>query len=167
MPPYHGRCRTTYVISREMRVSKSGGGDFTGEPETKKGPEKEQKKERRKQIESFTQDERLSKIDQQRTNAWWDLPKENYRLKEHASKHGQDFAENNEPYEKIAKNILKSPDRCFTFTEDEKRKWAYYNKEYQGLALVDENTGQLLTMYKVKEKIQDYLRKHKHYLEIE
>jgi hypothetical protein len=36
MPPYHGRCRTTYVISREVRVSKSGGGDFTGEPEAKK-----------------------------------------------------------------------------------------------------------------------------------
>jgi hypothetical protein len=59
---------------------------------------------------------------------------------------------------------LKSPDRCFTFIEGDRKKWAYYNKQYGGLVITDETTGQLLTMYMVD--IQEHLRKRKYYLEI-
>ncbi len=163
LSPYHGRCRTTTVISKNVKVKKAGGGFFSGDVEPQREKESRWKRERRGQIERLTQQERLSKISQQATNAWWDIPGESERLDNHIRDHKDEFSGD---YEKISKNILKNYQKVFTFIENKQKKWGFYNEELDGLAIVAEKDGQLRTVYKPKGGLDAYLKKRTGYLEI-
>ena len=62
---------------------------------------------------------------------------------------------------------MKDYDRIYTFNEGTRRKWAFYNDKYKANVIVDESTGQILTMYRI-DNIDDYIKDNKveHYLEI-
>ncbi len=154
LPPYHFRCRTTFVISTNTKVVKRDGSKMEGVPESKKGKEASNKRERRKEIENLTKNERLSKVHQYRTNAYWDKSGETKRFDEHRKIHSTEFSTD---YGKVAENVLSKFDRVFTFKEGKRRKWAFYNDEYKAVVLVDDSTGQLLTCYK-SDDFEDYLK---------
>jgi len=161
LPPYHGRCRTTTVITKNIVVKKSSG-TLQGVVEPAQGKEPASKKVRRKQIASLTQQELLAKVEQQRTNAYWDSKDDDKRLQQHITKHGNEFSSYDESYEEITKNVLKNFDNVYTFKEGKRIKWAFYNNAYRGLAIIEEHTGTILTMYKLTKDIDN----NKGYLEI-
>ncbi len=161
LPPYHGRCRTTTVITKNIVVKKSSG-TLQGVVEPAQGKEPASKKVRRKQIASLTQQELLAKVEQQRTNAYWDSKDDDKRLQQHITKHGNEFSSYDESYEEITKNVLKNFDNVYTFKEGKRIKWAFYNNAYRGLAIIEERTGTILTMYKLTKDIDN----NKGYLEI-
>ena len=164
LPPYHGRCRTTTVISKDITVKKNGG-ILNGIVEDAKGKESKNVKKRRKQVKALDKQELLAKVEQQRTNAFWDIDDSGKRLNEHEKKHGDEFSEFSESYETIAKNVLKNFDRVFTFIEGGRIKWAFYSEVYRGLVLIEERSGKILTMYSVtKETIA--IRKKRFFVEI-
>ncbi len=90
--------------------------------ETQSGKEAANKKERRKQVASLLKQEMLAKIEQQRTNAYWDTDSNDERLQKHSAKNGKEFTQFVENYEEICINILKNFDRVFTFSEGTRNK---------------------------------------------
>lgn len=164
LPPYHGRCRTTTVIAKDIIVKKNGG-ILQGIIPEASGKEPVNKKKRRKQIGNLLQQELLAKIEQQRTNAYWDTDNTGKRLNKHKEKHMVEFSNHKESYEEIAKNVLKNFDRVFTFREGTRIKWGFYNNEYEGIVIIEEQSGRILTMYK-SDKRRLLLSMQKGYIEI-
>ncbi|MEJ5361111.1 MAG: hypothetical protein WHV26_03525 [Spirochaetota bacterium] len=152
LPPYHGRCRTTTVIAKDIVVKKNMG-NLQGLVPEANGKEPANKRERRKQLKNLLQQELLAKIEQQRTNAYWDTDSSGKRLKKHQEKHSDEFSQHEESYEEITKKVLKIFDKVFTFIEGRRIKWAFYNEGYDAIVIIEEQSGKILTMYKPKNNL--------------
>ncbi|GAB4219533.1 MAG: hypothetical protein Kow00102_03070 [Spirochaetota bacterium] len=164
LPPYHGRCRTTTVITKDIVVKKNGG-NVEGIISQPAGKEHKKARERKLQVTKLTQQELLAKVEQQRTNAYWDTDNSGKRLRQHEEKHKEEFSQYPLGYEEIAKKVLKNFDRVFTFIEGTRIKWAFYSNEYTGLVIIEERTGKILTMYNIAD-MEKYLQEYGWYVEI-
>jgi len=163
LPPYHGRCRTTTIISKKVTVKKSSEGVLSGEP----GKSNKFNKVRHKEVSNLSREELKSRVLQQTTNPYWDRDAGNKRLETHIADHGNEFSDFDENYEKISNNVLHSFDNVYTFQEGKRSKWAFYSDKYKALLIVDDRSGQTLTMYQIND-IKQHLNsdKARHYLEV-
>ncbi|MBN2435592.1 MAG: hypothetical protein JXK07_10045 [Spirochaetes bacterium] len=123
LPPYHGRCRTTTVISTQTRVKNMNGEtlDTLHQPEFENFTDKERKKrqdmvnKRNNEIKNLTKDELASKINSLQTSTWTDDVLLQSHFKAHA--HELDITDKAK-YVSVSKEYLKNYDRVFIFNDN-------------------------------------------------
>jgi len=131
MPPYHGRCRTTTVIAKKIKINKSSS-DETFSGNINYDSLNETAKKRASILNKLKKDELLSKVDSQVKTSWWEDKVREWpdgttrKSKEyHASKHGKEF-EKTGSYDKSLKKVLLNYDKVYTFGE-ESIEWIYFD----------------------------------------
>lgn len=119
LPPLHlGGCRTTVVIKTDT-VVKLESGNATGQTSISDKAPKESLKyiqERKKELTTqLNKAERLNKIQAMQSGSVWDES----NLQSHVDiKNSKGWNIKKEDYEKLSKNVLKNPDRIFTFNNE-------------------------------------------------
>jgi len=155
LPPYHGRCRTTTIISKKVTVKKSRGGNFSGTLSFNN--KNEQAKKRGQQLKNLTRDELLGKMDSQIRTSWWDetvkewpdgTTQSSYNY--HKKKHDRFFIKNEGGFDKALKNILSNYDKVYTFGETP--EWIFYRNDSAAYLHIS-NRGTRLTFHKYRRFI--------------
>lgn len=146
LPPYHGRCRTTTVMSMDVKISKSSG-YFKGDIDYDK--ENDRAAERANKLNKLTKQELLSKVESLSQTGYWDdrvreWPDGSTRgsYEYHKAKHEREFSSG---YNKALKSLLKNYDKVFTFGEA--GEWIFYDTKSRSFLQISE-TGKIQRFHK-------------------
>jgi hypothetical protein len=149
LPPYHARCRTTTVISQNMKIRKSSGGMFKGSLSFDSGNSEAAK--RAKQLSALSKDELLSKMEARIKTSFWPEGKRefsdgSYATSEeyHREKHAEEFGGK---FDEALKNILQSYDKVITFNQGTEPMWMIQDSKSKAALLLSES-GTILKFHK-------------------
>gem|GEM_PF-1617914 len=157
LPPYHGRCRTTTVISVSTNIKNSSGTVLNKVQKPKlrnlggagiflKG----QNEERLKEYRNLTPDEMASKINSHRSAQWHEK-----NLDKHFEKHVNDFDKYGNDitlntvseYDQFSRKLLADFNRCFIYRDKMSNRVMFYNKSFNCVVIVDSGTNRIVSCY--------------------
>ncbi len=172
LPPYHGRCRTTTVMSVRTRVTNSSGTALNNFKKPalkglgkKRSLEIRSKNEKRlEEYKGLTIDEWSSKINASQ-GAQWDRDNLNKHFDDHLNDFAKistlSFVKTEDEYEKFSKKLLADFNRVFIYMENDGNRLMFYNKEFDSVVIVDSSTNGIVSCYPLRDGMkQKYVSKY-------
>lgn len=152
LPPYHARCRTTYVMAEPVRVTNRKGKvlDSLVKPKLDRIDSKRKSQisdvvdERFQEVSVLSKDELASKINSLVSSKWYDRNK----LENHYEKWGPSVgAKTGNEYDKLSKKYLSNYDRVFIYRDEGQNRVGFINTSDNMVIGVSPDEHRITTLY--------------------